>query len=104
VKQEYRSPRRRAISCDTCVETFWNAARKLVCHAEVNDQDYKTKFQGQSPLKQKTLIQLVDAIANGKPKAIGIDIVTDRITSLRSTDPGHAGELTNQSYKPPYRV
>jgi hypothetical protein len=44
---------------------------------DINDQDYKDLFQGQSPLKPATLIEIVDAIAKAKPKAIGIDIVTD---------------------------
>ena len=44
---------------------------------DINDHDYKDLFQGQSPLNPAILIELVDAIAKAKPKAIGVDIVTD---------------------------
>lgn len=44
---------------------------------DINDHDYKHLFQGQSPLNPAILIELVDAIAKAKPKAIGVDIVTD---------------------------
>jgi CHASE2 domain-containing sensor protein len=44
---------------------------------DIDDSDYKELFQGQSPLNPAKLIELVDAIAKAKPKAIGIDIVTD---------------------------
>lgn len=42
----------------------------------INDEDYRSLFQGKSPLNQAKLSQLISAIAAGKPRVIGVDIDT----------------------------
>jgi CHASE2 domain-containing sensor protein len=54
---------------------------------DINDLDYKDLFHSQSPLKTSTLIEIVNAIAKAKPKAIGIDIVTDPVVWTKAEIP-----------------
>jgi CHASE2 domain-containing sensor protein len=42
----------------------------------INDADYAGLFQSKSPLDQATLLKLINAIAAGQPRVIGIDIDT----------------------------
>jgi CHASE2 domain-containing sensor protein len=42
----------------------------------ITDQDYLTYFSGTSPLNPEVLCRVIDAIASGQPRAIGIDLDT----------------------------
>lgn len=42
----------------------------------IDDADYEKMFQGKSPLDSARLLELIQAIARGRPKVIGVDIET----------------------------
>lgn len=43
---------------------------------QITDQDYQNLFHGQSPIDPNALKQIINAIALGRPKVIGVDIDT----------------------------
>ena len=45
----------------------------------IDDQDYDNLFHSKSPLDQATLLKIINAIAAGKPRVIGVDIDTTSI-------------------------
>jgi CHASE2 domain-containing sensor protein len=47
-----------------------------VAIVRITTEDYKSIFHGRSPLEPKSLQKIIDAIARGKPKIIGVDIDT----------------------------
>src|ERR1051325_3847275 len=50
--------------------------RRNVVIVRINDNDYQSYFHGKSPLDQKVLGQVIDAIAKGGPAIIGVDVDT----------------------------
>lgn len=54
---------------------------------EIDDQDYANLFQSKSPLDHKNLTRLIDALALGKPRVIGVDIDT-AAAEFRDVQPG----------------
>jgi len=51
-------------------------AESEVAIVRITNEDYKNLFGGKSPLKPEQLQSIINAIALGKPRAIGIDIIT----------------------------
>jgi CHASE2 domain-containing sensor protein len=51
-------------------------AQSDVAIVDITDEDYKEIFGGRSPLDPAKLQLLIDLIARGKPKVIGVDIST----------------------------
>jgi CHASE2 domain-containing sensor protein len=49
---------------------------QFVCVVTINEDDYRTIFDGKSPLRPEAVMTLIRAIADGKPAVIGVDIDT----------------------------
>src|SRR5713226_7277101 len=47
-----------------------------VAIVRIDDEDYEKLFHEKSPLDQATLLKIINAIAAGQPKVIGVDIDT----------------------------
>ena len=47
----------------------------------IDDDDYESLFDGQSPLDTATLAGIIGALHAGRPAAIGVDIETDPIAA-----------------------
>jgi len=51
-------------------------SQSKVAIVRITNEDYKSLFGGKSPLNPEQLQRIINAIALGKPKAIGVDIIT----------------------------
>jgi CHASE2 domain-containing sensor protein len=61
---------------DTKMRSNDPPAESDVAVVRITDEDYQKIFGGKSPLNPVELQSLINAIAKGKPKVIGVDIVT----------------------------
>lgn len=52
-------------------------ASKHVFVVDIDDKAYRDCFQGTSPMSPDGVMQIVDAVADANPKAIGVDIMTE---------------------------
>jgi CHASE2 domain-containing sensor protein len=61
---------------DTRMRLAAAPVRSEVAIVEITDDDYRTVFGGKSPLDPAKLQLLINAVASGRPKIIGVDIDT----------------------------
>jgi CHASE2 domain-containing sensor protein len=61
---------------DTWLRLLKPIRPQFVCVVTITEEDYRTIFDGKSPLNPETVVTLIRAIADGKPAVIGVDIDT----------------------------
>jgi len=71
---------------DTTMRLQSKRLQNEIAVVRITDEDYKDRFHAKSPLDPDALQEIVDAIARGKPRIIGVDIDTSAsaFTKLQS--------------------
>ncbi len=61
---------------DTLISARSDPPSENVMLVTIDDEDYRTCFEGHSPLQAAKLHELLEAVAAGRPRVIGVDIDT----------------------------
>lgn len=64
------------VALDTQTRLRGSPGKSDVAIVRITDDTYREKFNGKSPLDPKPLKEIIEAIAAGKPRLIGVDIDT----------------------------